>query len=83
MPADINASALEILGELCRDQFEIDASMISEDTPLRSLGLDSLDQLELLNMIEEKFSIQIPYGQALEFQTVGDICQLVTPPSER
>ena len=46
---------------------------------LESLGLESLDVLELTFAIEEKFNIEIPFNANTEFdfKTVGELVQAV------
>ena len=49
---------------------------------LADLGLESLDAVEMIFDIEEKFDIQIPYNAntnnpRTEFETVGDVVKAV------
>jgi acyl carrier protein len=49
---------------------------------LADLGLESLDAVEMIFYIEEKFDIQIPYNAntnnpRTEFETVGDVVKAV------
>lgn len=54
---------------------------IDQDTELSTLGVDSLDFVELLFMIEEKFSIDIPFNANTDgdfsFTTVGSAADAV------
>lgn len=54
---------------------------IDQDTQLATLGVDSLDFVELLFMIEEKFSIDIPFNANTDggfpFSTVGSAADAV------
>ena len=48
---------------------------------LRELGLESIDALEMVFDLEEKFDIQIPFNSnevRPEFRTVGDIVAAIT-----
>lgn len=53
----------------------------SEITPEKSLvndlGADSLDSVELIMSIEQKFNISIPEEDAEKIKTVGDIIEYV------
>ena len=47
---------------------------------LEDLGLESLDAVEMIFELEEKFDITIPYNandSRTEFDTVGDVVQAV------
>jgi acyl carrier protein len=47
---------------------------------LEDLGLESLDAVEMIFELEEKFDITIPYNandSRMEFETVGDVVQAV------
>jgi len=47
---------------------------------LQALGLESIDALEMVFDLEEKFGIQIPYNAnsaASDFATVGDVVRAI------
>ena len=49
---------------------------------LEDLGLESLDAVEMIFDLEEKFDIEIPYNAntnnpRAEFDTVGDVVKLI------
>jgi len=47
---------------------------------LEDLGLESLDAVEMIFELEEKFDITIPYNandSRMEFETVGDVVKAV------
>jgi acyl carrier protein len=47
---------------------------------LQELGLESIDALEMVFDLEEKFGIQIPYNAnsaATDFATVGDVVKAI------
>lgn len=46
---------------------------LSLDDPLKDLGLDSLDVVELVMELEEEFDINIPDEDAERIQTVADL----------
>jgi acyl carrier protein len=50
------------------------------DSNLQDLGLESIDALEMVFDLEEKFDIQIPYNAnsaAQDFATVGDVVRAI------
>lgn len=50
-----------------------DASRLDKDTPLTSLGLDSLMAIELVNRIEEKLGMSMPMGSVLNGPNIRDL----------
>lgn len=56
---------------------------ITPETLLDDLGIDSLDQMELIFDLEEQFDISLPYnanepsGESVKLATVGDLLGLV------
>jgi acyl carrier protein len=60
-------------------QKKANGAAIALETKLADLGLDSLDVVEIVFEIEDKFRIQLPQGEqdmsAARFQ---DLCSLVT-----
>ena len=57
--------------EVEEDQITME-SMIVED-----LGADSLDVVELIMRLEEKFDVEIPDEDAEKIQTVGDAVKFI------
>ncbi len=57
--------------------------VITPETSFDELGIESLDQIELIFELEEQFDVALPYnanlpaGQTLELATVGDLISLV------
>ena len=54
---------------------------ITDDSDLASLGIESLDLLEIVYEVETQFGIQIPYNAnepgAVALSTVGDVVRTV------
>jgi acyl carrier protein len=57
-----------------------DKKDVKVDDKLTELGLESIDALEMIFDLEEKFGIQIPYNAnsaAEDFSTVGDVVKAI------
>lgn len=57
-----------------------DKQAIKLSDNLQELGLESIDALEMIFDLEEKFGIQIPYNAnsaATDFSTVGDVANAI------
>lgn len=64
---------LESLIEGISDVLEIDPAEITEESSfVDDLGADSLDVMEIIINLEDKFNIKIPVEQAASIKTVGD-----------
>ena len=59
------------------DGFGYDTPLFAADDAESSLGLDSIDALELMVMIQEKWGIEVPAEDASQFQTVRTIAAYV------
>jgi len=59
------------------DIVSIDKATIKPDATLESLGADSLDQLEIIMKIEEKFGIEIDDEQAQKIKTLDQAIQVI------
>jgi acyl carrier protein len=57
------------------------AAELTPDTQLEVLGADSLDLIEIIYAIEEKFGIDIPFNAnqqtSVPFTTIGDVASEV------
>ena len=60
MPNAIEARVAEILAGIGR----IDAELLTRDTDLAGLGLDSIVMVEAIFALEEEFDIEVPYAAA-------------------
>ncbi len=65
------------------------AATISGNARIEDLGADSLDRVELIMTIEERFNITIPQGVAPSIDSIADLVSIVTsalseqtPPAE-
>lgn len=67
--------------DIIADQTTVDRSQLRRDAKLEDLQIESLDVVEIIFAIEEKFDIHVPYNaneQELQFQTAGDVVDAVT-----
>ena len=64
--------------EALSEQLKIDPSTISESTSVRDdLGVDSLDLVELLMTLEDKYGVVIPDDDATSLKTISDIAEYI------
>jgi acyl carrier protein len=76
---DIEDAVLEIIAAKAKQE----RSALSRQTELATLNLDSLDVVEIIFQIEEKFDISIPYNandpatSGASLKVAGDVVDLV------
>ncbi|RVY48401.1 acyl carrier protein [Helicobacter pylori] len=59
-------------------QLEIDVSQVTPEAKfVKDLGVDSLDIVELIMALEERFGIEIPDEQAEKIVNVGDVMRYI------
>jgi acyl carrier protein len=75
----VMASAAEDIVEMITGRISPTSDALQLSEPLDKLGLDSMQVVELIFDIEEKFDIQIPLNanMDIESKTVGDLIQAV------
>ncbi|MGI6590632.1 MAG: acyl carrier protein [Eggerthellaceae bacterium] len=66
---------LQVIKDILQDNLEIDPNSVSLDSTLESLGIDSLDLVELICDLEARLHIQMGYPEGLE--SVGDIVEYI------
>ncbi|MBD3796840.1 acyl carrier protein [Sulfurimonas sp.] len=65
---------LDDIKEVVVEQLSVSADEVKEDSKfVEDLGADSLDVVELVMALEEKFDIEIPDDEAEKIQTVADV----------
>ncbi|MBQ6585976.1 MAG: hypothetical protein IJH83_04120 [Coriobacteriales bacterium] len=66
---------LQEIRAILEDVLAIDASGLTQDSSFESLGLDSLDSIELIVEAEERFNVDLSDAPAL--LTVADLLDLL------
>jgi acyl carrier protein len=67
----MSASIFEDVKSIIVDQLEVDADQVTPEANFQDdLGADSLDTVELVMALEEKFDIEIPDEEAENILTV-------------
>jgi len=69
----------ERLRAIVAKKYSLDPAAITPESTLESLGLDSLDLIELLFDVEDEFAIRVPQdgGSALKTATIQDIVESI------
>lgn len=68
--AQIRTDLLQTLAELA----DVDTATVGDGDRLREdLGLDSLQSMELLSRISDRYELDIDVEDVMEVQTVGDV----------
>jgi len=74
MPVDVEAQIKEAIVE----KLGVEESKVTPNASfINDLGADSLDTVELIMELENRFSIQIPDEDQEQIQTVGDAINYV------
>jgi len=72
------SDTFEEVKTLIAEELEVDEGQIAMDSQIvDDLGADSLDVVELIMRLEEKFEIEIPDEDAEKIQTVGDAVKFI------
>ncbi len=66
---------IDVIKETLSDNLDIDESLVTEDATLDSLGIDSLDMVELVCDIEEKLDIE--FGEPEGIDTIGKMVEYI------
>lgn len=66
---------LAIIKELLVENLDVEEGLITEEATFESLGVDSLDMVELICELEEK--CEIDFGEPEGLDTIGDLIAYV------
>ena len=75
--ADVTADVIAIIAKKIPADKQV---AIKPADSLQAVGLESIDALEMIFDLEEKFGIQIPYNAnsaTTDFSTVGDVVKAI------
>lgn len=65
------------LVNLIEDKMSLAKGEATPEATFADLGVDSLDMVELLMMIEDEFRIKVPDAEAEKLVTVGDAIKFI------
>ena len=68
-------TTLETIQEILNENLDIDPATVVADSTFESLGIDSLDMVELVCEIENRFDIEL--GEAEGLDTVGKLVEYI------
>ncbi|PAF50552.1 acyl carrier protein [Helicobacter sp. 13S00477-4] len=69
---------IEDIQAVVAEQLNVDVGQVKPEAEfVKDLGADSLDVVELVMALEEKFEIEIPDEQAEKIVTVGDVVKFI------
>lgn len=68
-------TTLETIQEILNENLDIDHTTVAVDSTFESLGIDSLDMVELVCEIENRFDIEL--GEAEGLDTVGKLVDYI------
>ncbi|KAG1334379.1 putative Acyl carrier protein 1, chloroplastic [Cocos nucifera] len=77
MLAMAKSEILEIVQSTIAKQLSIDESTVTPQTKFADLGADSLDTVEIMMALEERFQVSIGEGGAENIATVQDAAELI------
>lgn len=68
-------ATIDVIKETLAENLDIDEAQVTEDATLDSLGIDSLDMVELICDIEEKLDIE--FGEPEGIDTIGKMVEYI------
>ncbi|WP_097684788.1 acyl carrier protein [Helicobacter pylori] len=73
-----DTNLFETIRAVIAEQLEIDVSQVTPEAKfVKDLGVDSLDVVELIMALEERFGVEIPDEQAEKIVNVGDVMRYI------
>jgi acyl carrier protein len=70
-------NTLETLQHILIDEFNLTRERVAPDAELAALGVDSLDLLELMFKIEDRYQLAIRDDVPHDLMTVGDVVRFI------
>ncbi len=68
-------NAIETVKEILSEK--VDVSKLKEEDPLTSLGLDSLDLVEVMLAIEDRLGVEFSSDEIADLSTLKDVVKLI------
>lgn len=68
-------ATLDTVKDILQENLDIEPENVNEDSTFESLGVDSLDMVELICEIEEKCDVE--FGEPEGLETVGQLVEYI------
>ena len=68
-------ATIDTIKEVLQDNLDIEPETVNEESTFESLGIDSLDMVELICDLEEKCDVD--FGEPEGLETVGDLVESI------
>ena len=70
-----NMATLDTIKDILQENLDIAPENVDEDSTFESLGVDSLDMVELICELEERLNVD--FGEPEGLETMGDLVEYV------
>ena len=69
---------IKIVNQVLEEEFEIDAELLTPESLMNEdLGLDSLDAVDLIVMVDKQLGVRIEEEQARSIRTLEDVYKII------
>ena len=68
-------ATIDVIKDVLQENLDIEPEEVDEDSTFDSLGIDSLDMVELICELEERCDIE--FGEPEGLKTVGDLVEYI------
>lgn len=69
---------IKIVNQILEDEFEIDPALLMPESLLREdMGLDSLDAVDLIVMVDKQLGVRIDEEQARSIRILEDVYKII------
>ena len=69
---------IEIVNQVLEEEFEIEAELLKPEALLfEDIGLDSLDAVDLIVIIDKELGVRIEEDEARAIRTLDDVYQII------
>ena len=67
----------DMISDIISARFELTETSLTQDTTWEEIGADSIDLVDLISELEEKFNVSIPDEAIDDLRTIGDVAKLI------
>jgi len=69
---------IEVVNQVLEEEFEIDRELLKPEASLfEDIGLDSLDAVDLIVMVDKKLGVRIEEEEARSIRTLEDVYTII------
>ena len=69
---------VQVITNIITDVTKIETDMIDVDNDFLSMGLNSIQAIKVVNLLQQKLNVELDFADIFEYQTINDLSEYLS-----